>query len=187
MAFNMYLLCTSFWYMFALVYVEIKPRTKRGCKLDQNKRTSTIDHADIQYVLHNERWKTCDTLSYYKDEYWTYFVQEILEVGRWKQGTKHRNTAWQNRADTIHISGTRVNPIRYLCNWKCSRYFCLIWKNCKANNAYKANWMLLSKIKNAMVVPQNFKDVTKRNSKICSTWNTIFACSHANKWHFNVL
>jgi hypothetical protein len=43
--------------------------------------------------------------SYYKDEYWTYFVQEILEVGRWKQATKHGNTTGQNRADTIHISG----------------------------------------------------------------------------------
>jgi len=42
--------------------------------------------------------------SYYEDEYQTYFVQEILEVGRWKQATKHRNTTGQNRADTIHIS-----------------------------------------------------------------------------------
>lgn len=185
MAFNTYLLCTSFWYMFALVYVEIKPRTKRGCKLDQNKQ-SIIDHAESQYVVHNNERR--DILSYYKGEYWTYFVQEILEVSWWKQGTKHRNTAWQNRADTIHISGMQewiLLDIYIIEN--VNEYFCLIWKFCKANNAYKANWMLLLKIKNMMVVPKNFKDLTKRNSNICSTRNAIFACSHANKWHFNVL
>jgi len=48
--------------------------------------------------------KDFNGFSYYKYEYSTYFVQEILEVGRWKQATKHRNTTGQNRADTIHIS-----------------------------------------------------------------------------------
>ena len=40
-----------------------------------------------------------------KEEWQTYFVQEILEVDRWKEATKHRNSAGQNRADAIHVPG----------------------------------------------------------------------------------
>ena len=60
---------------------------------------------NTHFVIRNEILSTKDLQGFIhtKEEWRTYFVQEILEVDRWKEATKHRNSAGQNRAYAIHI------------------------------------------------------------------------------------